>query len=490
MVFNSLEFLLFFPIVLFVYFVLPPRFRWVWLLTASCVFYAAYIPKYIFIMFFIVLWDFYTGLAIERAQDSKKKKLFLAASILGNLGILVVFKYFNFINFNLTEILAFFDLKNPVSDLHVLLPLGLSFHTFQAMAYTIEVYRGNYRAETHLGYYALYIFFFPQMVAGPIERPANLLPQLKQSYSFDLSRLRVGLSLMAMGFFKKCIIADTAGIFVNTVYGNPTHFSGAPLILATYFFAIQVYFDFSGYTDIARGVARTMGYDLSINFNNPYSARTLAEFWQRWHISLTSWLRDYVYTPLLNLSERVSVWKMYFAITAVFLLCGLWHGANWTFIVFGAIHAFSVIFSQVTKNIRKSTLHFFGITPNSTFHKTFQVITTFHIVAFSFIFFRATTVADAWYIVTHLFVSNYSFAESLSLADYFQVDRFLFFMVILSLSLLNVVQRIQDWTEFQAGPRWIRWSFYYVVGVMLLGLSFIAVSNQASGPQQFIYFQF
>ena len=291
MLFNSLEFLLFFPIVTILYFVLPYRFRWVLLLTASCYFYMVFKPIYILILGFTIVIDYFAGIYIEQSEG-KKRKLYLTLSLIANIGVLAIFKYFNFLNLNFTWLLEGLDLKNPIPFLQILLPIGLSFHTFQAMSYTIEVYRGNQKAEHHFGIYALYVMFYPQLVAGPIERPQNVIHQFYERHDFDYQRVTDGLKLMAWGMFKKVVIADRLSVMVEMVYKYPYNYHGIPLIVSTIFFSIQIFCDFSGYSDIALGSAQVMGFKLMKNFDRPYFSKTISEFWRRWHISLSSWFRD------------------------------------------------------------------------------------------------------------------------------------------------------------------------------------------------------
>ena len=297
MSFSSIHFLLFFPIVTALYFATPYRFRWLLLLFASCYFYMAFVPVYILILGFTIVVDYFAGILIENAQGRRRKWL-LIVSLVSNIGVLFIFKYFNFFNTNLKALAEAIHWNYSLESLSIALPIGLSFHTFQAMSYTIEVYRGNQKAERRFGIYALYVMFYPQLVAGPIERPQNLLPQFYEKHDFDYQRVTDGLKLMAWGFFKKIVIADRLAVAVNLVYNAPYKYTGLPLIIATYFFAFQIYCDFSGYTDIARGAARVMGFRLMKNFNRPYFATSVADFWTRWHISLSTWFKDYLFTPL------------------------------------------------------------------------------------------------------------------------------------------------------------------------------------------------
>ena len=306
------------------------------LLGASCVFYMAFVPKYILILAVLILIDFAAGIWIENAQGHRRK-IFLVVSLCANVGMLGFFKYFNFLNGNVAALAHFIGWNYSIESLKIILPIGLSFHTFQSMSYTIEVYRGRFKAERSLLHFATYVMFYPQLVAGPIERPQNLLHQFREKHVFNRTQFIEGAQLMLTGLFKKIIIADRAAILVNTVYANPQNFSGAQLFIATGFFGIQIYCDFCGYTENARGAAKIMGFELMLNFNRPYLATSIADFWRCWHISLSTWFRDYVYFPLGG--NRCSRAQNCFNLAGVFLISGLWHGANWTFIVWGALHA-------------------------------------------------------------------------------------------------------------------------------------------------------
>ena len=330
MLFNSFHFLVFFIVVTSLYFALPYKNRWFLLLISSCYFYMAFVPIYILILGFTIVIDYFAGIYIENATG-KKKKFYLIFSLIANIGVLAIFKYYNFINANLSFLLHGFALTNPLPYLSILLPIGLSFHTFQAMSYTIEVYRGNQKAERHFGIYSLYVMFYPQLVAGPIERPQNLLHQFRERYDFNYERVTSGLRLMAWGLFKKVVIADRLAIVVDTVYNNPEQHNSLTLIIATIFFAFQIFCDFSGYSDMAIGAARVMGFKLMTNFDKPYQSKSIHEFWKRWHISLSTWFRDYFYISLGG--NRVSIPRWYLNLFLVFLVSGLWHGANWTFVI-------------------------------------------------------------------------------------------------------------------------------------------------------------
>jgi alginate O-acetyltransferase complex protein AlgI len=400
MLFNSFEFLLFFPLVTITYFLLPHRFRWLLVLSASCYFYMAFVPKYIFILATTITIDYFAGLGLEKFKGRNRKWLLLA-SILSNIGMLAFFKYFNFANENLTLLANFIGWNYPIKDLEIILPIGLSFHTFQSLSYTIEVYRGKFRAERHFGYLATYVMFYPQLVAGPIERPQNILPQLHTEQEFNYQRVTDGLKWMAWGMFKKVAIADRIALFVNPVYNAPNQYSGPALLVATLAFAIQIYCDFSGYSDIALGSAQVMGIQLMKNFNHPYFSKSVSEFWQRWHISLSTWFRDYLYIPLGG--NRVKKTRWAFNLFATFLVSGLWHGANWTFVIWGALHGLFVLLSNLTAEMRGRLFDKIKINWVQQVAKIMPIPITFILVSYAWIFFRANSLNDALYISSHLF---------------------------------------------------------------------------------------
>ncbi len=396
MLFNSIQFVIFFFIVTIAYFAVPHKYRWFLLLVSSCYFYMFFVPIYILILGFTIVIDYFAGIYLERAQG-RQKKWFLIASLIANIGVLAVFKYYNFFNDNLTLLLHGAGFQNPVPYLSILLPVGLSFHTFQAMSYTIEVYRGNQPAERNFGIYALYVMFYPQLVAGPIERPQNLLHQFYEKHSFEYPEVREGFKLILWGMFKKLVIADRLAIYVNAVYSNPHSHSGTTLIVATIFFAIQIYCDFSGYSDIAIGAARVMGFKLMTNFNRPYFAQNISEFWKRWHISLSTWFKDYLYISLGG--NKASVPRWYFNLFIVFLISGFWHGANWTYIIWGALNGFYLIFAIFSQKLRNNLLSFSGLKKFPKLNQFFQILITFILSCFAWIFFRANNVTDAFYII-------------------------------------------------------------------------------------------
>lgn len=484
MLFNSFHFLVFFIVVTSLYFALPYKNRWFLLLISSCYFYMAFVPIYILILGFTIVIDYFAGIYIENATG-KKKKFYLIFSLIANIGVLAIFKYYNFINTNLSFLLHGFALSNPLPYLSILLPIGLSFHTFQAMSYTIEVYRGNQKAERHFGIYSLYVMFYPQLVAGPIERPQNLLHQFREHFDFNYERVTSGLRLMAWGLFKKVVIADRLAIVVDTVYNNPEQHNSLTLIIATIFFAFQIFCDFSGYSDMAIGAARVMGFKLMTNFDKPYQSKSIHEFWKRWHISLSTWFRDYFYISLGG--NRVSIPRWYLNLFLVFLVSGLWHGANWTFVIWGALHGFYLVFALITKGFREKFNKIF-------FLDRFPIIsalTTFALVSFAWIFFRANNVQSAFYIAKNIFTGIPDLISKLqshqSIYKYVGLSTneiILSIALILFLETIHYIQTKINISEiFIRKPFYFRWAVYYG---LVLAILFLGVYEN----RQFIYFQF
>ncbi len=412
MLFNSLHFLIFFPIVVIIYYLTKHKFRWIILLFSSYYFYMSWNPKYILLIIFSTLIDYFSAIKIDSTDSKKIKKIFLALSLMTNLGLLFIFKYFNFFSDSFTKLINSFSLQLDPITLKFLLPVGISFYTFQTLSYTIDVYRGKLKAEKHLGIFAVYVSFFPQLVAGPIERATNLLPQFNKRVDLTYNKFSKGIKLILFGFFKKVVVADFAANYVNQIYNNVNLYTGFPLIIATFAFALQIYCDFSGYSDIAIGTARILGIKLMTNFKAPYFAKSISEFWKRWHISLSSWFKDYLYIPLGG--NRVSKLRWYSNIFIVFLVSGLWHGANWTFVIWGALHGIFLILDILTNShIEKLNIFFSKLKINFLF-KIVRVSITFTLVNLGWIFFRANTVSDAIYIISNLFkMINFSYLNSI-----------------------------------------------------------------------------
>jgi alginate O-acetyltransferase complex protein AlgI len=485
MLFNSIHFLIFFIIVTAAYFLIPHKFRWFLLLASSCYFYMFFIPVYILILAFTIIIDYFAGIFLEQTKG-RSKKWFLIASLIANIGVLAVFKYYNFLNDNLTNLLYGIGYQNPVPYLSILLPIGLSFHTFQAMSYTIEVYRGNQKAERHFGIYALYVMFYPQLVAGPIERPQNLIHQFYERHYFNYQRVTDGLKLMVWGLFKKVVIADRLAIVVNTVYNNTHDYTGATLIVATIFFSFQIFCDFSGYSDIAIGAAQVMGFKLMKNFDRPYHSKNIHEFWGRWHISLSSWFRDYLYISLGG--NRVTIPRWYLNLFIVFIISGLWHGANWTFVIWGGLNGIYLMFALISRNARSRMSQFIGLHKLPFLNNSLQIIITFGLITFTWIFFRSKSISDAVYVIKNSVKGLYSnIFSDLPFNLHPGISKYQFIIGIASILFMEIVHVIEyknnllEWVRGQ--PAILRWSIYYVVIFMII---FFGVYNNS----QFIYFQF
>ncbi len=476
MTFTSPEFVIFFAAFVPLYFLTAYRYRWIVLLAASYFFYAFGSGIYVVLIMFSTGIDYLAARAMGATGDPRRRRLFLAASLTVNLGTLFIFKYFNFFNHSFATFAAAINLSYPVNALNVLLPVGISFYTFQSMAYTIDVYRGLVKPEKHLGIMAAFVAFFPQLVAGPIERAPHFLPQFHRRVRFDAARAGAGLRLILWGAFKKIVIADRLAIYVNTVYTTPTAYSGAPLILATVFFGFQIYCDFSAYSDIAIGTAQILGFDLMENFRQPYFAQSAREFWARWHISLSTWFRDYLYIPLGG--NRVPFGRYLLNLMIVFVVSGLWHGANWTFVIWGGLHGLYVVVEALLH--RRPTI--------IQLPAAIKVLITFALVSFAWIFFRANSFADAGYVVTHLFAFNNGtltepFAGGLLGAHV----EFALSLALIALLLLvdGLIARVGFERLFRALPGTLRWATYYAAGAAVIFSGLYGV-----GAQQFIYFKF
>jgi alginate O-acetyltransferase complex protein AlgI len=479
MLFNSFHFALFFPIVTALYFGLPNRQRVPLLLVASCVFYMAFIPAYILILFVTIGIDYVAGIYLEKCQGAARKAL-LVISVVSTCAVLFVFKYFDFFTGNFVGLadLAGWHLSKPV--VHIILPIGLSFHTFQSLSYVVEVYRGRQRAEHDVVTYATYVMFFPQLVAGPIERPQHLLHQFAEFHAFEADRITSGLKRMAWGFFKKLVVADRLALYVNDVYAAPRNFNGLQLTIATFFFAYQIYCDFSGYSDIAIGAARVLGFRLMENFHTPYYSRSISEFWHRWHISLSTWFRDYVYIPMGG--SRVNQLHWCFNIFVTFVVSGLWHGANWTYVVWGALNGVYILTGHATAGLRARAYDAAGLGETSALRKAIGITSTFSLACAAWVIFRARNLTDAGYILTH-FWRNWDFSS-------IKTEQFLLRQMpaavgaILFLELVQLLNgRVRLAGLILKAPLIARWAVYasFVFLVVLFG-----VFRNA----QFIYFQF
>jgi len=490
MLFNSYKFLIFFPLVTSLYFTLPQGHRWLMLLIASCVFYMAFIPAYILILIITIAIDYFAGMWIEETTGSTRKT-WLILSIISTCLVLFFFKYYGFFNSNAASLAAWAGWHYPLTAINIILPIGLSFHTFQSLSYVIEVYQGRQKAERNFGHYALYVMYYPQLVAGPIERPQNLLHQLREEHQFEYARAVSGLQRMAWGMFQKVVIADRLALFVDRVYDNPLGYPGVSIIIATVFFAFQIYCDFSGYSDIALGTAEVMGVRLMENFRRPYFATSIAEFWQRWHISLSTWFRDYLYIPMGG--NKVTAARRQFNVFVTFLVSGIWHGANWTFVIWGALHGFYMVAGHLTRSLRADIVGALGLRRFPMAHAYAQRGLVFALVCFAWVFFRARNMTEAYYLVSHGFsgmgtlgscVLDAGFREKYIYLGFTRLEMLIALACIMLLFSIHVLQRKggirRMISNLPAGARWA----VYMAGTLVI-LNF-GVANEIP----FIYFQF
>lgn len=479
MLFHSFAFAVFLPAVFILYWALPHKFRWILLLAASYYFYMSWNVKYVLLILFTTAISYGAARWLEREQRPKRRKWILAGTATLCLGVLFFFKYFNFVSASVADCLKLFAIPlNPLT-LNLLLPVGISFYTFQTLSYVIDVYKGDVLAERHFGYYAAFISFFPQLVAGPIERTGNLLPQIKSEHIFDYDRAAYGLKLMAWGFFKKIVLADTLAQYVGKVYGAPQNFQGFALVLATLFFTVQIYCDFSGYSDIATGTAKLFGVNLMANFKSPYFSGSVKEFWGRWHISLSTWFRDYVYIPLGG--NQVGRVKHSINVMVTFLASGLWHGANWTFVIWGGVHGLAQVMehAMALEPKPKSVGILWWI----------KVITVFLFMAFTWIFFVSNTTGDAFYVIGHALEGISSPVSYLhngfSNIGLGKMNLLFLLMSLLLLILYDYASLNQDVIHSISSKRTIvRW------GIYVLFIVWIIMNIPVARSTEFIYFQF
>ena len=489
MLFNSVNFLIFFPIVVSGYFLIPEKLKNHWLLVASYYFYMSWQPVYALLILFSTVTTYYCAVLIDKAKTQKQKKLFLASNIVVNIAILCYFKYFNFI---VGSLLAVFPGLSIAPNNNLLAVVGISFYTFQSLGYSIDVYRGDVEKAKDFLTYALFVSFFPQLVAGPIERSKNLLPQLYKTHKFDYDRVTDGLVLMAWGFFKKLVISDGAALIVNAVYNDVTKYTGIQLVMATVLFAFQIYCDFSGYSDIAIGAANVMGFKLMRNFNHPYFSQNVTQFWRNWHISLSTWFMDYVYIPLGG--SRKGTIRTYINLFVTFLVSGLWHGASWTFVIWGAINgAYNVIhkalFGKKEQRRRQMAKEGKAVKTNPVVALA-KAVGTFILIDFTWVFFRANTLADAMYVFQNMFsdvalwfTTGY-FAQMMDVIGFYTNNGMAIFGCILFMFVVELWEGKSTITaRLNKTNVIIRWGFYYAIIALIIFFGWF-------GQSQFIYFQF
>ncbi len=487
--FNSFEFLIFFPIVCLLYFFVPKKVKNLWLLMASYYFYMQWNVGYSLLILFSTLSTYLTAFLIERAEKQTLRKVALAVNLSVNFIILFLFKYYNFFNDSLAELFGSLGIAYSIPELSLLLPVGISFYTFQALGYSIDVYRRDLKHESNFIDYALFVSFFPQLVAGPIERAKNLLPQFKEYHRFEYKRVRSGLCRMLFGFVKKVIVADGFSGAVSIIFANPDEFEGFTLLLGALMFTFQIYFDFSGYSDIAIGAARVFGFDLMQNFNNPYFAISFRDFWSRWHISLSTWFKDYLYIPLGG--NRCGRVRGYLNLLITFLVSGLWHGANFTFLIWGLLHGVYQILERLTRPIRDKFYSLTKISPRFFLIPVLKWIIVFPAVVFAYVFFVSPDLETAFYVITHMFedfslyISDTELiTTSLSSIGFFGTTATgiaTTAAVILLLERLSGKTPIAD--RIARSFFFVRWPYYYI---SLLAILFFG----EFGESPFIYFAF
>ena len=471
------------------YYTIPARFRVFFLLLSSCYFYMSFVPKYILILFFLITVDYFLAKSIDK-RKGRDRKIFLIVSVMTNIGTLLFFKYFNFFNENIATLVKFLHWNYSPVFLQILLPLGLSFHVFQSLSYVIEVYKGKHKPEKNFVNYALYVMFFPQLVAGPIERPQHLLPQFNIKHNFNSLNVRRGLERMLWGFFKKLVIADQIAVIINPIFTKlPT--DSPTLIFLVLIFSYQLYCDFSGYSDIALGSAQVLGLNLKENFNRPFSATSISDFWQRWHISLSSWLRDYLYYPLALGWGKVSRIRLYASSIITFFLIGLWHGANWTFVIMGTMHGFYIVIGSMTLKIRQRFFDLIGLSKFPKIRHFIKVLTVYALVSISFLFFRAENVRQAFWIIGHLGTNISSVFSYTYLHNYFfrglGLSKLTSSAMFISIIVMEIVQYYQskyaNFYIFDTKLKFIRYAWYYSLIMTILVFGFF-------GAEAFIYFKF
>lgn len=478
MLFNSIHFLVFFPILVFVYYKVEQKSRWLVLLLASYYFYISWEPAYILLIIFSTVIDYFVGKQIFKTALKTRKNILIMLSLSLNLGFLFFFKYYNFISDTLNFFFEYLSISYRIGHLNYLLPVGISFYTFQTLSYSLDIRRGLLEPETHFGKFALFVSFFPQLVAGPIERAKDLLPQLNNPKQLNYNNIRVGFVLILWGFFQKLFIADRLALYVNPVFDNIEDFSGTRLWVASYFFAFQIYCDFAGYTNIARGCAKVLGITLSINFKQPYLSSSISEFWRKWHITLSSWFKDYVYIPLGG--KKVKASRHFLNLMLVFLVSGLWHGANWTFVVWGGVHGLLI----VLETLKRRRINF-------KFPHIINVLFTFHIAVIAWVFFRSESLNKAILFFQKMFqfrldnLTQIGFFK-IGLYDIKEIDIFLSFISILILISVGLIEKFRNErieSLILNQKKYLRWFIYYFLLFSILELGVFQ-------SQQFIYFQF
>ena len=477
MLFNSLDYLIFLPLIFTIYWAIPNRFRWILLFIASYYFYMSWNVKYVVLILFTTIVSYVAARTLERTDNKRIKKVILTATLISCLGVLFFFKYFNFLSESVTDLLSAIAIPVHPVTLNLLLPVGISFYTFQTLSYVIDVYRGSVPAEKHFGIYATFISFFPQLVAGPIERTGNLLPQINKEHHFNYAKAMDGVKLMLWGYYKKLVVADVISPFVDLVYAKPADYQGFDILLAMLFFTIQIYCDFSAYSDIAIGTAKLLDIDLMTNFRTPYFSTSIKEFWSRWHISLSTWFKDYVYIPLGG--NRCSKVRHAMNLLITFLVSGLWHGASWTFVVWGLIHGAA----QVIEGLCSKLLAPFQ---KGKWTRWLSMLLVFLFCNITWVFFRATSFSDAFYLLQHVLdgitAPKYYFYNTLGIST---MKLLVIFGFIFILAVYDFFDRNSTLIQnLSKKPRIVSWIFYLCLGLIIIFCS------QKGAAAEFVYFQF
>lgn len=509
MIFNSLEFLIFFAFTTFIYFIIPGKYQKYFLIVSSVFFYAYFIPWHVLLLLLIIVLNYYSGKAIGNAEGYKRR-VYLTVVIFINVAVLFIFKYYNFLTINLLDLARSIGWNYSLSTLNFFVPLGISFYAFKNISYNIEVYRKTIPAEKSFDIFTLYILIYPELLAGPIDRPQSLLPQLRQTYKFDYERITSGLKLMAWGFFQKWVIADRLALLVNKIYDSPYQNNGLSFTIATFFFAIQIYCDFSAYSDIAIGAGEILGFKFMKNFKRPYFAKSISDFWSRWHISLSTWLRDYLFLPVAYsvlrklknktfLNIKPEYWSYCIAAFFTMFVAGLWHGANWTFITWGVLIGFYLVFSFITKKPRRKLLSILRINKIPFLHRFLSTSTTFSLICFAWIFFRAKDMRESLYIVRNLYTGYGAYFRTVlqdlrtinfsNILDPFflglnSMELYLAIIFISALIIINLIQsKVSIRKLISERPFMIRWIIYVI-------MIFVILIYGRFENRQFIYLQF
>ncbi len=504
MLFNSVDFLIFFPIILFIYFFIPKKGRYLWLLIVSYYFYVSWDPRYVLCLGFSTLITYLAGIFISRLRDlqeqkpasqgKRAEKLLFIVCLLLNLSMLALFKYTNFILENMTAILNQFQIAVSEPSLNLILPVGISFFTFQSSGYLIDVYRKDIKAEKNLLKYALFVSFFPSVLSGPIERAQNMLPQIEQCKKlklWDYDRITVGAVYMLWGYFLKMVVADRTALLVNTVYGNYRMHGSIALITATVFFAIQIYCDFASYSYLALGAARILGFNLIQNFQAPYFSKSISEFWRRWHISLSSWLRDYLYIPLGG--NKRGKMRKYFNTLIVFFTSGIWHGANWGYMIWGLLHGVYIVIGEITRPLKKKVVERFHFKTDTFSYRLLQTAMTFFLVCFSWIFFKTESLGAAFEVIRRIVVKwdpwtlfdGTLYTWGLGERD-FRITLFTI-IVLLAVDYIKKKKKESFISILNRQNIWFRWGIYLFICCAIFVWGQYGAGHD---PQAFLYFSF